>query len=111
MEVLVFSNRTVWKFGKSIRYSGVWEGKTYEDKGKILEFVRRKPLKSTYWSSLSGLPDTPEHRHITTHTLTELDGYTTLTVTQENIATKEAADHSESNWASVLKTMKGLLEQ
>jgi len=89
----------------------VWEGKAYKDKGKILEFIPGKLLKSSYWSSLSGLADRPEHYHIITHKLSEVDGNTTLTVTQENIATKEAANHSENNRASVLKTIKGMLDR
>ena len=100
-----------WKVGSSITYKGVWEGKPYEDKGKILELVPNKLLRSTYWSSFSGLADKPENYNTVTYTLSKADGGTELTVTQDNIQTKEAADHSEGNWASVLQTMKKLLEK
>jgi len=100
-----------WKVGSSITYKGVWEGKPYEDKGKILELVPNKLLRSTYWSSFSGLADKPENYNTVTYTLSKADGGTELTVTQDNIQTKEAADHSEGNWASVLQMMKKLLEK
>lgn len=100
-----------WKVGSSISYKGVWKGKPYEDKGKILELVPNKLLRSTFWSALSGLSDKPENYNTITHELLEADRETTLTITQDNNPTKEAADHSEGNWASVLQTMKGLLEK
>jgi uncharacterized protein YndB with AHSA1/START domain len=44
--------KTDWKVGSPITYSGTWEGKTYEDKGKIIQIVPGKLLVSTFWSSL-----------------------------------------------------------
>ena len=100
-----------WKEGSSITYRGVWEGKSYEDKGVIKKVEPKKLLVSTYWSSFSGLPDLPENYHTVTYSLNETDGQTTLTITQDNIATQESADHSQSNWNSVLETLKKLLEK
>ena len=51
---------TDWKVGSPITYKGTWEGKAYEDKGKVLQVEPGKLLVSTFWSSLSGLPDAPE---------------------------------------------------
>ena len=100
-----------WKVGSSITYKGVWEGKPYEDKGKILELVPNELLRSTYLSSFSGLADKPENYNTVTYALSNAGGRTELTVTQDNIQTKEAADHSEGNWALVLQAMKKLLEK
>jgi uncharacterized protein YndB with AHSA1/START domain len=103
--------RSDWKVGSSITYKGVWKGKPYEDKGKILELVPNRLLKSTFWSQLSGLADKPENYNTITWELAETNGETTLTITQDNNPTKESASHSEGNWASVLKAMKDLLEK
>jgi uncharacterized protein YndB with AHSA1/START domain len=100
-----------WKVGSPITYTGVWEGKRYEDKGTILELVPRKLLKSTYWSSFTGKPDTPENYQTVTYELSEAGGQTTLTVTQENNPSAESADHSGDNWGKVLGAMKDLLEK
>src|SRR5512137_2381004 len=52
---------TDWRVGSPITYKGTWAGKTYEDKGRILQIEPGKLLVSTYWSSLSGVPDIPEN--------------------------------------------------
>jgi uncharacterized protein YndB with AHSA1/START domain len=99
-----------WKVGSSITYQGVWQGKPYKDKGKILELVPKERLRSTFWSSLSGLPDHEDNYNTITYELAEAGGETILTISQDNNPTQDAADHSKANWASVLTTMKELLE-
>ena len=103
--------RSDWKKGSPITYRGVWEGKAYEDKGVIKDIVPGKLLVSTYWSSMSGKPDTPDQYNTVTYELTRTSGQTTLTVTQDNNPTQESADHSTKNWTSVLQTIKALLEK
>lgn len=103
--------KSEWKVGSSITYTGTWEGKPYEDKGTIIELVPRKLLKSTYWSPFSGKADVPENYSTVTYELFLKGGETTLTVTQDNNATRESADHSQENWKKVLATMKALLEK
>jgi uncharacterized protein YndB with AHSA1/START domain len=99
-----------WKEGSSITYKGKWEGKNYEDKGMILKLIPEKIFESTYWSSMSGLADSPENYNKVTYQLTEIDGKTKVTLTQDNNPTEEAKAHSEKNWEMVLDTLKKLLE-
>ena len=99
-----------WKVGSPILYKGEWEGKAFEDKGKILEIEHEKTLKSTHWSPLSGVPDRPENYHTVTYTLSNNAGGTEVTITQDNNATEEEKAHSEKNWQTVLDGMKKLLE-
>ena len=101
---------TDWKVGSPITYKGEWEGKAFEDKGKILKFEPEKSLASTHWSPLSGVPDTPENYHTVTYELTEMNAQTEVTITQDNNASQEEADHSTQNWKTVLEGMKKLLE-
>ena len=101
---------TDWNVGSPIIYKGVWEGKPFEDKGKILKFEPEKLLVSTHWSPLSGVPDSPENHHAVTYELSERDGRTQLTLTQDNNATEEEKAHSEQNWKMVLDSLKKLLE-
>jgi len=100
-----------WKVGSPITYRGVWQGKAYEDKGKIIEMVPNKLMKSTYWSGMSGLEDRPENYSTVTYELSEHGGRTTVTVSQDNNPTRESADHSQANWVVVLKGLKDLLEK
>jgi uncharacterized protein YndB with AHSA1/START domain len=99
-----------WKEGSSIIYRGKWEGKAFEDKGKILEIEPEKVLRSTHWSPLSGIPDTPENYHTVTYTLSDRGDSTEVTITQDNNASEEEKAHSAKNWNTVLDGMKKLLE-
>lgn len=101
---------TDWRVGSSITYEGIWEGKAYKDKGKVLQVETGKLLVSTFWSSLAGLPDVPESYQTVRYELSAEGGGTQLTLTQDNNATQEEADHSAQNWKMVLNGMKQLLE-
>jgi len=101
---------TDWKVGSPITYRGVWEGKAYEDKGKILEIKAEKLLVSTYWSGMSGIPDLPENYQTVRYELSPEGSGTRLTIIQDNNDTQESADHSAQNWKMVLDGMKKLLE-
>jgi len=99
-----------WRVGGAITYRGQWEGKPYQDKGSVLAFEPEKRLRSTYFSSLSGLEDKPENYNTVTYELAEAKGRTTLTVTQDNNPSPESAEHSAKNWAMVLEGLKKLVE-
>ena len=99
-----------WKAGSPITYRGEWNGKSFEDKGKILEVEREKSLVSTHWSPLSGVPDTPENYHTVAYRLSGRDGKTEVTITQDNNADEKEKAESEKNWRQMLDGLKKLLE-
>ena len=99
-----------WKAGSPILYRGEWEGKPFEDKGEILGIEPEKLLRSTHWSPLAGVPDSPENYHTVTYTLSEKGNGTEVTITQDNNATEDEKKHSAKNWETVLAGMKKLLE-
>ena len=101
---------TDWKVGSAITYSGVWEGKSYQDKGEVVHFEPHQRIVSTYWSGFSGKPDVPENYQLTTYQLTPEKNGTRLQVTQEGHATEESAAHSNAGWAMALEKMKDILE-
>ena len=101
---------TDWKVGSPITYKGVWQGRYYEDKGKILEVEPGRLLVSTFWSALSGFPDIPENYNTLRYELSPEDGGSRLSIIQDNNATQEDAEHSEQNWNIVLESLKKLLE-
>jgi uncharacterized protein YndB with AHSA1/START domain len=102
---------TDWHVGSPITYKGEWKGKAYEDKGKVLEIEPGKRLVSTFWSSLAGLPDTPENYKTVAYELSPAGDGTKLTITQDNNATQEEATDAEKNWHMVLDGIKKLLEE
>lgn len=101
---------TDWQVGSPITYKGIWEGKAYEDKGKVLQIEAEKLLVSTFWSSMSGMPDIAENYNTVRYELTAENDETKLTITQDNNKSQEEASHSEQNWKVVLDEMKKLLE-
>jgi len=101
---------TDWQVGSPITYKGEWQGKTYEDKGRILQIEPGKLLVSTFWSSLSGLTDTPENYNTVRYELSPAGDGTKLTITQDNNNTQEEANQSQQNWNMVLGKLKELLE-
>jgi uncharacterized protein YndB with AHSA1/START domain len=93
---------TDWKLGSPIFFRGEWEGKPYEDKGTVLEYIPQKSLSYNYWSSLAKLEDKPELYQVVKYDLEEVPEGTKLTITQSNVQTQESADHSSENWKAML---------
>ncbi len=101
---------TDWQVGSPITYHGVWQGKTYTDKGKVLQVEPGRKIVSTFWSALSGVPDQPENYKTVQYELFNQGSATRLTVTQDNNSSEEEAQHSTQNWQGVLEGIKKLLE-
>ncbi|RZM06010.1 MAG: hypothetical protein EOO88_54025, partial [Pedobacter sp.] len=102
--------KTDWKVGSPIIWSGEWEGKTYEDKGKVLEVKPGKFARYTYWSSMSGTEDKPENYLTISYDLIENGDKTTLNIVQEGIKDEAQKDHSDENWKGVMGDLKKMLE-
>jgi len=101
---------TTWAKGSPITFDGKWEGKSYHDKGTVLDVQKNKLIKYSYWSSMSGIEDKPENYVIVTYELAGRDGDVELTITQENIPDEKTKEHSEANWKKVLNDLKKLVE-
>jgi uncharacterized protein YndB with AHSA1/START domain len=99
-----------WKEGSPIVFEGEWEGKTYQDKGTILEIDPGRFVKYNYWSSMSGTEDKPENYAVISYELSGSDEETVLTITQDHIKTQESKEHSEHNWNMVFGKMKEMVE-
>lgn len=99
-----------WKKGSSLKFTGEWEGKTYEDKGTILDTEPGKLFRYTYWSSMGKLEDIPENYATVTYELVPAGDETILNVTQDNISNQEGKEHSEQNWNYVLGELKRFIE-
>jgi len=100
-----------WKEGSKIIWKGEWKGKSYEDKGKILQLENQKKLQYSHYSPLSGLNDNPENYHIVTIDLVKKENETIVTLIQDNNPDEKTKDHSEKNWKMMLASLKKLLEE
>jgi uncharacterized protein YndB with AHSA1/START domain len=99
-----------FKKGSLITYTGEWEGKKYEDKGKIIESIPNALLHTTYFSSMSGKEDKPENYANVYYRIEPTGKQTILTITQDNNADEKSRDHSQANWNIVLQGLKKIVE-
>jgi uncharacterized protein YndB with AHSA1/START domain len=103
---------TDWQVGSSITWKGEWQGRTYEDKGSVLEVKPIQLLKVTHWSPMTGTEDTPDNYHTVTYELSGQEGTTLLTVKQDNNASQDEADKMAANsWGPVLQGLKASVER
>lgn len=105
------NTKSDWQKGSTITYSGEWEGKSYEDKGVIIDIVPEKLLHTTYYSGMSGKEDKPENYANVIYKVSPDDGHSQVTITQDNIEDEKQQQHMVENWGKVLEGMKKLLEQ
>jgi len=100
-----------WKVGSPIVWKGEWQGKAYEDKGKILKFEPQRLLSYSHFSPLAGQPDVPANYHTVTIELSRQGMQTKVSLSQDKNATDEERQHSEKNWNTMLEGLKKLLEK
>jgi len=104
------NTKTDWKVGSPITFSGMWDGKPYEDKGTILAIEPGVFLKYNYFSAFSGEADVPGSYSNISYRLREDNGKTTFTLTQDNYKSEELRAHSEKNWSQIIEVMRSLVE-
>ena len=100
-----------WREGSPIVWKGEWQGKPYEDKGRILEVEPGRILRYSHFSPLSGLPDESKNYHTVTIELSGEGDKTSVALAQDNNPTDEARVHSEKNWRMMLAALKKFLER
>ncbi len=101
---------TDWQQGSPIVWKGEWEGKPYEDKGKILAIEPGRTLRISHYSSLSGAPDNPENYHTLTYQLSEEGQATRIALTQDKNASEEERAQASETWEKMLASLKDVVE-
>jgi len=100
-----------WQEGSPVLWKGEWQGRSYEDKGVILQLKPERLLQFSHFSPLAGLPDVPENYHTVTIELSDVGSETRIVLAQDKNPTEEARDHSQKNWELMLAGLKDLLER
>lgn len=101
---------TDWEVGSPITWKGEWDGRSYQDKGTILELNPLRLLRYSHFSPLSGMADSPENYHIVTIEIAGDGSTTTVHLSQDNNETTEAREHSAANWQTMLDGLKDVVE-
>jgi len=101
---------TTWEIGSEIRFTHVYEGKEFINKGVILNFETNHLLSYTYWTVFSKTEDKPENYTRITYELTEIGDKTKLNFTQTNLKNIAWYQALEIGWDQVLQKMRELAE-
>lgn len=97
-----------FQVGSPITFRGEYEGKSFEDKGQILEARPAQRLSFSHYSAASGKPETPDNYHTVTFELQPEGDATKVTLTQANLtggvsaSDREQRAQFEKNWSGVL---------
>ena len=99
---------TDWKIGSEIRFKTEWEGKIFEQWGKVLDIRQNALIKYSLFAPRPDLEDKLENYFVMSYVLTVDHGQTQLEIIQEDNrpgAVQEAPQGEENPILQVLKQM------
>ncbi len=101
---------TDWIIGGPILFRNQWEGNVYEQKGTILAIEPYQRIQYTLFAPRPGLEEKPENYFTMTYSLDEVDGKTTLTITQDDPRGQPVQEPAEESDHGILDGLKKLVE-
>lgn len=99
---------TDWRVGSPMTFRGNWEGKPYEDHGRVLVFEPPRHVAYAHWSPASGGTEAEAHR--LDFTLAPEGDGTHVTLTQGGNADEAARKRSEGMWRQLLDGLRRVAE-
>lgn len=99
-----------WKVNDDIAFKFSWDGKIFEDRGKLIAFDQNRRFTYTYWSNFSGLPDQPENYSQIQFEIISKGKESLLKLTHSEIKNQTMYEHSDKNWEETLDQIKTLTE-
>jgi uncharacterized protein YndB with AHSA1/START domain len=101
---------TTWEIGSNIKFSTEWEGKVFEQWGKVLLFRPTEIVKYSLYAPRPDLEDRPENYFIMSYVLTEENGHTKLEIIQEDNRPTAVQEEPQGEENPVLMSLKELAE-
>lgn len=113
ISIFMFGARvaTDWQVGGPITWTGEYDGRSFTDKGEILQADEPERLRMTHYSPLSGTPDEPESYHTLDYRLSATEAGTRLTLAQDGNDSEEQAEQFAANWQGMLDQVKKYVEE
>jgi len=99
---------TSWEIGTPIKFSGEYQGFSYQDKGMVLQFAPNKLIEYSYLSQFGGYDDKPENYLWVQCSFEERDGGSSVFIRQSNYS-EERMEHSKTGWKDLLNGLEKLL--
>lgn len=101
---------TNWEVGSDIKFRSEWEGKVFEQWGKILEIKPAEFLKYSLFAPRPDLEDNPENYFIMNYVLTNENGQTKLEIIQEDNRPNAVQEEPQGEENPILKSLKDIAE-
>ena len=101
---------TTWQVGSDIRFRTEWEGKVFEQWGKILEIKPKKLIKYNLFAPRPDIEDKPENYFVMSYALTNENGQTRLEIIQEDNRPNAVQEEPQGEDNPVLITLKEVAE-
>ena len=108
--------KTDWKVGSPITWKGEWDGKTYSDKGEVLDVQPSRHLSYSHWSPMTQTEDVAENYHQIDIDLGKVVGGTKVRLRQSNLMggvteeDRKSRPEFEKNWRSMLQGLRKVVE-
>ncbi|MEP6845694.1 MAG: SRPBCC domain-containing protein, partial [Panacibacter sp.] len=87
-----------------------WEGKIFEQWGKILEVQPKELLKYSLFAPRPGLEDKPENYFIMSYILTTENGQTKVEIIQEDTRPDARQEEPQGEENPILQSLKKVIE-
>ncbi len=101
---------TDWQIGGDIRFSTEWQGKTFEQWGKVLTVQLNERLSYSLFAPRPDLEDKPENYFVMNYVLTAESGQTKLEITQEDNRPGAVQEAPQGEENPILQSLKNIVE-
>ena|SRR5450432_3175632 len=101
---------TDWKLGSEIRFRTEWEGKVFEQWGKVLELLPYHTIKYSLFAPRPGLEDKAENYFVMIYRLNEKESHTILEIIQEDQRPGAKQEEPQGEENPILNALKSLIE-
>jgi uncharacterized protein YndB with AHSA1/START domain len=102
--------KTDWKIGSEIRFRTEWEGKVFEQWGKVLEIRPCTLLRYNLFSPRPGLEERPENFFVMIYNLTFENSQVKLEIIQEDNRSGAVQEEPQGEENPILNLLKSLAE-
>ncbi len=101
---------TDWKVGSDIRFRTEWEGKIFEQWGKVLEIIPQQLIKYSLFFPHPGLEDKPENYFVMNYLLSEEEDGVMVKIIQEDNREGAVQEEPQGEENPILSGLKKLIE-
>jgi uncharacterized protein YndB with AHSA1/START domain len=101
---------TSWEIGSEIRFETIWDGKLFEQWGKVLAVNTNELIKYTLFAPRPGLEDKAENYFIMSYILKSQGEFIKLSILQEDNRPGAVQEKTQGEENPILGSLKSLVE-